>query len=532
MQDIDVRAFAGPDVAFQDDKLTLAATIAQTGFTDEQATVRLYRDGQPVDQPSATVTADLTSQPITIQFTDVLSEPGTFQYEVRVGVLEGEADAANNQRSKTVRCVDDALRTLYVEDRPRWEWRFLRDALVRDKRIRHGFETVLISADSRASTTEREYRRAYPTTIEELERYDLIIFGDVHQSQFTREQLRLTAEFVGEHAGGFLMIAGRKNAPHSFKDTAIGKILPIRLSGTESPSSRMDPFRAVLTAAGREENALRLVADREANDSLWRRLPDLFWCYPLGETQPLATSLLVNNSLRTAAGQPLPVLVSTPYGNGTVAVLGTDNTWRWRSVDNTKYYDLFWGQVIQWLGLPRLRARKQIPDFRASDERVFAGDSVTLTAQLPLEGKAAKSIDVNCQRGKEAVQQWTLDAVAERPGTFAASFPISEPGTYRAWFADPKSGESLSVRFIARPAPTELSDPTMNRSLLAALCRQTGGELHRLTTADRILERIPTETIDYRRTRQRPLWGTPLLLFLIIAVVAGEWFCRKRVNLR
>lgn len=536
VKDIEVSALAGAEVVFKDDQLAFVATITQTGFDDRQVNVQLFRDDHAVNHPSAQVAAELAQEPVTVALADALAETGTYEYEIRVDVLEGEADAVNNRRSKTVRCVDDALQTLYVEDRPRWEWRFLRDALVleRDKRIRHEFHTVLISADLDASRQEKEYPLAYPSKIEDFERYDLIIFGDVKPESFTGNELRLTAEFVRERAAGFLMIAGRKNAPHSFKGTEIEKILPVKVTG-KAPPTRMVPFGAVLTAAGSEEHALWFAADREANDRLWQRLPDLYWCHPLGELQPLARTLLARQS---KTRDSFPVLVAGPCGTGTVAVLGTDNTWRWRSVDDTKYYDQFWTQVIQWLGLPRLRARKQIPYFRVSNEHVVTKESVTLTAQVPLRERAASTLEVNYQRDNEGVQRWTLDAVTTRPGTYSAVIPVAAPGAYRAWFTEPDSGESLSVRFDARPEATEVSDPTMNRALLAALCRQTGGQLYSLSTAERMLKGdgedagIPKGTIKQIRTQHRPLWGTWPLLFLIVIVVTGEWLYRKKMKLR
>lgn len=531
-KDIEVRTLEGPDVVFKDDKLTLNVTVAQDGFTSENIAVRLQRDGQPVGDGKEPVTVALTQSVCTADFTDMLSEPGTYQYEVSVDLLDGEIDATNNRHMKTVRCIDDALRTLYVEDRPRWEWRFLRDALVRDKRIRHSLETVLISADARASTTEPEYRRAYPSTVEELQRYDLVVFGDVHPGSFTADQLKATIEFVDEHAGGFLMIAGRKHAPHFFKGTPLEELLPVQLHGNAPLEWKGRPFRPVLTVQGSNENALRLVADKESNDARWRRLPDLHWCWSAGEPRPLATTFLVNNGLRNAAGQPTPILVTRPFGAGTSALLATDNTWRWRSVESAKYYDLFWGQMIQWLGLPRLKARRQIADLSVSAERVRVGESVELEARVPISGRVAQSVDVSYQRDNDGAQRLTLGAVADQPGVYKTALTVPQEGTYRVWMTEQSSGRPLSVRFVARPIPTELSSPTMNRALLAAICRHTGGELRNLSTADRILERIPTDKIDYVRTHQHPFWGHVTLLLVMIALAVGEWLYRKKRNLR
>ena len=52
-----------------------------------------------------------------------------------VSPLPGEATEKNNKANRTVKIIDEKIRVLYVEGKPRWEYRYLRAVLQRDHRM-------------------------------------------------------------------------------------------------------------------------------------------------------------------------------------------------------------------------------------------------------------------------------------------------------------------------------------------------------------------------------------------------------------
>ena len=44
--------------------------------------------------------------------------------------------------------------------------------------------------------------------MDELMKYDVVLFGDVDPRQFTDRQLQMVSDFVNKKGGGFGMIAG------------------------------------------------------------------------------------------------------------------------------------------------------------------------------------------------------------------------------------------------------------------------------------------------------------------------------------
>ena len=105
---------------------------------------------------------------------------------------------------------------LLVEGAPRFEYRFLRNLLGRDKTIelahalaggRHGFQRPGQDAGDAEKVTTL---KIFPVRREDLAAYDVVIFGDVNPSLLSPAALQNLADFV-DHAdkGGALVLRGR-----------------------------------------------------------------------------------------------------------------------------------------------------------------------------------------------------------------------------------------------------------------------------------------------------------------------------------
>src|SRR5436305_11517132 len=93
------------------------------------------------------------------------------------------------------------VRLLYVDGYPRWEYRYVSKAMIRDAGI--DVSCLLTSADAGAvqpadpadpKTGFPGPVDEFPRTMEEMLRYDVVLLGDVDPRQFTDKQLeRITA---------------------------------------------------------------------------------------------------------------------------------------------------------------------------------------------------------------------------------------------------------------------------------------------------------------------------------------------------
>src|SRR5579875_3020060 len=195
----------GDPTKTKDIAVNLYADLEQRGYAGKTVTVSLLRNGQPFQQQTVRLAPDDQKQEIV--FTYVPDRPGRFVYTVRVPPQPGEITAANNARSAVQNVIQKPLKVLMVEERPRWEFRYLKNAILRDTSIQ--FACLLLSGDDINSGGEGNIKiSGFPSDERTLFDYDILILGDVPRSYFSDAQLQLIRRFVEDRGGSLLLIAG------------------------------------------------------------------------------------------------------------------------------------------------------------------------------------------------------------------------------------------------------------------------------------------------------------------------------------
>ena len=134
----------------------------------------------------------------------------------------------NNQAVHHLRIVDGKIHVLYVEQQPRWEFRYLQTMLLRDRRIE--LKCVLLEADASVTAGEDSpYLGKFPAEARELKDYNLIILGDIDPKFLSEGQMEMIETFVSKFGGGLLAIAGRKYMPNAYRKTILENLLPVEV---------------------------------------------------------------------------------------------------------------------------------------------------------------------------------------------------------------------------------------------------------------------------------------------------------------
>ncbi len=152
-----------------------------------------------------------------------------------VGTAE-ELTKSNNDLAASTNVLDAQINALYVDGYPRWEFRYLKNELIRERTV--NVSSLLLSADEGFAqdadpAIEKDGRllfpgavTRFPETADELSKYDILFIGDVDPTYFSLTQQKLIIDFVG-NGGGIGWIAGPGWNPEAYKDTPLGVLLPI-----------------------------------------------------------------------------------------------------------------------------------------------------------------------------------------------------------------------------------------------------------------------------------------------------------------
>ncbi|MGB1744393.1 MAG: hypothetical protein ACPHL9_05890, partial [Limisphaerales bacterium] len=317
-------------------------------------------------------------------------EVGEFNLRLDFPVEVDEALRDNNSADFHIAVRVVKLSVLVVDSQPRWEYRFLRNALARDPGV--DLNCVLLHPKI-APGGGRDYLSSFPGSREMLSRYDVIFLGDVGvgEHQLSESDAELIKGLVEQQGSGLVFMPGRRGNHLSLMNSELNELMPVVLDD-ERPKGVGMNNESVLTLSnlGRGHLLTRFDADEMVNDQIWKMLPGFYWSTAVTKSRPGTEVLAVHSELRNQFGR-IPLLAIRNAGRGKVLFMGTDSAWRWRRGVEDKFHYRFWSQVARWMAHKRHLAEKEgirlsfTPETPKVGDRVFMQATVLDEAGFPLE---------------------------------------------------------------------------------------------------------------------------------------------------
>jgi hypothetical protein len=534
-RDIIVSHLSAPEIAFAKDEISVTVQVRGQGLSGQAGRLSLKLGDDEVASRDITFTG--ADEIVSLSFTP--QTKGDFDLTAGIPPRDDEASRDNNSAHQHLRVIDDKIKVLYVEQSPRWEFRFLQQVLLRDRRIQPSF--VLVDGDPSIAEGEgTPYLPKFPEEKEKLFKYDMIIVGDVNPKVFNADQLGAIGEFVSKFGGACMFIAGRQFMPDAYRGSAVEKMLPIELQPFQDSGGESDrAIHLALTPLGQSSEMLRLAPDEQENARLWAALPPVYWDCRVARPKPAARVLIEDpDPSRASHFGNMPVLATQQYGVGQVFYLGTDDLWRWRRGEGVNSYPLLWGQMVQGAALAHLLGTSKKTQLSVDKEEHNVGDPVTIFARLyndsfqPISDSQVQAAYTVRATGSSATGEKTeliLRAVPDQPGMYRGDFVALNAGRYQvATVNDP----ATVVEFNAAAPQFELGETAMNEALLRQMASMSGGRFFREEDLSELPKALNAKPETLHTARDVELWSSPFYFLLICIVAATEWLLRKRWNLK
>ncbi len=555
-RDVRVVAVESSDVLLVGDRAPFEAAVVSEGFEGERVRVELLFDGEVADTEYLTLEGGGRRQSVRLEH--VPRAPGDPVAVVKVEYSPSEVFEENNVFSKQVKVLDQKIKVLYLEGRPRWEYHFLKNALIRDPTMEA--QAILYSADKefiQESSPGVPPLRAFPAAREVFFQYHVVIVGDVEPEHLRPEEMEILKEFVSEAGGGVVFIAGFNANPARYLHTPLYTLLPVEVPdrgrGLEE-EVRGNPFNVRLTGVGREHAAMRIDSDPERNRILWenddgieeRHLPSFHADFANVTREKIGAVKLgthPDERLQHPVYGPRVIFAFQNLGRGRTFFSGVDTTWRWRAgVDNLYFYK-FWGQVIRFAASGRLLGKT--PRYSiTTDKLVYTlGEKATIDARVyDANMKPATDEAVRIFHQVESVSEGGLkppQAIllalnkVKGPGSYEGVITADNLGRHELWLGT--ETEKLKTRNFTVEVPAlEFRETRMDRERLKRIAEASGGKYHDLHEIASVVQELsgitkPRQTpIDDQQT---DLWDNLWVLVLLTGLLAGEWIYRKMVKL-
>jgi uncharacterized membrane protein len=530
-KDVQISFVAMRDVMFRDDPAPVNVKIRHWGCAGRRVHLTV-NDGE-----GEVAAADVEISAAGEQTETLTIKPqrkGKFTYTVKAEPLDGELVLDNNQKRKDVRVVDEKIKLLWVETVPRWEYRYAKNLVKRDK-MRFDPKILLYEADPAIREVEGVFADRFPQEDKALFAYHLVVLGDIEASRLSAADLQRLRQYVSREGGAILFLAGPRFGPGVWNGTPLQDLLPVvvppaapRAAGA-APAA--DPIRARRTTLGERHPLLHLTDDRAVTRDAWEKHLLIYNRIPVERAKPGAQVLL-----ETAEDNPQPLVVHARYGSGTVLYLGTDELWRWRYRPGPLTHDRFWGSVLQQMALARLLGESRTLTLHVTREELGVGEEQTLTARVMTEGfqpAVEETIDVmvDLDDAEHTAERYkvTLNSIGKGAGLYEGRFTPGRPGRFTATLD--YGGEKAAAIFRASAPQIEFENPALDREKLTGWATLTGGNVYDPWN----LKDLPAEITAKARVAvvrfEDELWDAPLWAFLFILFAGTEWFMRKRENL-
>ena len=497
------------------------------------------------------VTIEETGGPQRLVFSHTPASEGRFAYSVRVDPIENELTEEDNSPATPaeVKVLGDQARVLLVAGSPTWEYRGLQRLLTREKSI--NVSCWLQTMDVKRRQEGNTAIDRLPINREDIFQYDVIVFADPNPIEFDEAWLDLLKQFIGEHAGGFLYMAGPKFSGRflaASKTRELRDLLPVRFGDVRAMeveallSSNARAWDLGVVAANVDQPIMRFSPEPNRSLDQWKALPGIYWSFPAQQTKPAARTLIEHTdpTLRGVEGSR-PLLVTGQYGSGRSVYVGFNGTWRWRQAGtNSEYYKRFWIQLTRYLVEGRTLEGKRRGVIEADGFRYQLGDRINLTARLKdasFKPLVREQVMATLRSAGQDEVPFAMKPVPNQPGHYQATVTARTTGQQfvrvrlddESQAADPPR---IEITYTVSTPTVESNAVWLNKPLLRELGKASGGGYFEINELAKVLTSIPnaTRTIDVRGTPV-PLWDTSRMLLLLVALLCVEWAVRKQFKL-
>jgi uncharacterized membrane protein len=540
-RDVRVTDLECPEQLPVNNRARITAHIGQAGLAGQVVKAALQEDGQQRDEAEVVLRDGNGLQEVAFQF--VPSVKGRHTLTVSIPLVPEEKITQNNHRSSVVQVVDSKIRVLYLEGTLRAEYGALvQRFLSKDPDLE--FCALVQTRPNlfvERSNMEGLKLTGLPTDAATLEKFDVILLGDLDSTYWKPQSMELLIKRVRDGAGLLAFGGYHSLGPGGYGGTPLEGILPLLL-GNRNIGQITDPFLPVLTPVGRDHpifaNIGKFFPTRSA-PSQAPGLTPLDGCVRVMGPRPAASVLATHPS----EDGKLPVLAVQPSGKGRVAVFTSDTTRNWqqvpRALDQESPFSRFWGQMIRWLANRAQEVKAEAGITVRTDKAYYDPDSpiTVLAAVRNEEGEGTDQAEVTArvrtpQGSSDSV---TLAPVSGSAGSYQGTLEPQAPGSYEitveARLRETTLRADKTTAEVGRPN-LEFDRLDLDDEMLTKISAATGGHYYHISIADQLLGELDRREKRRHVSLEQPLYSPRLFWVLFVSVLATEWVLRRRFQLR
>lgn len=532
LPDVELLSLGAPTFGVAGKAVRIPFTVESTLPREFITTVTLKSSG------GGEVTRDVRISPMGRTSDSLLWNPqatGDFTLTLTVPKHADDTLPDNNQLTAPIAIREEKLRVLVVESFPRWEYRYLRNALSRDPGVE--VSCLLFHPGlSKVGGGNKDYIKEFPAGLDELSKFDVVFLGDVglEDGQLTMEHCRRLKGIVEHQASGLVFMPGGRGRQASLAETELDDLYPVIMDELQPDGwGSRTPGHFELTELGRRSLLTRLADTRDDNLSVWEDLPGFQWYAAVVRAKTGCETLAVHQDITNKHGR-LPLLVTRTFGAGKVLFMGTDGAWRWREGVEDKYHYRFWGQVVRWMAYQRNMAKGETMRLYYAPDQPQVRQTLVLHANvIESSGEPLARGDVTARITSPSGQAETVrfTSAGDEWGVFDGRFATEEPGKHEVRLFCKQTNATLDTSFFVQGDAAETPGKPARPEVMEEIARVTHGKVLAPNKLDQLVQSLASLPEPSPSIRRVQLWSHPATAGLILFLLTIFWIGRKAVGL-
>jgi hypothetical protein len=512
------QVFASPEQTVQ-----IGAEIRDTGVPRTTERVDLLLNGRRVAAQNVVVEPGRRE----VSFPVTQAKKGLYRYSIAVAPDPSEQNPANNRASVFLSVMNTRAHVLFLEGRPSWDSKFLSNALRTDPTVT--LDVIYKLTDTKhfavIGGSEKEEGIAIPRTVEQMSKYDLIIFGKGFEEFYDEAGVKTLKEWISERGGNLLFLRGRPDE----RMESLGEIEPVTWSDQE-----IDELRMRLTQEGKAHPGFAFAISEDAQ-TVVKKLPPLVSATRVQGEKALAVVLArAENAVNDQDAKEMATLAYIRYGQGKVMAIVGQGLWRWAFLPPDlesygKVYEEFWTQTVRWMVSESDFLPGQNISLRTDRAGYAPNETVTFLGYLRGRKAAAPSALTLTRPDGTTTQVGAATGDGKR-ADFTATYRPTQPGEYIASVPAPGAKAApVSTVFTVFPGHEEDLNRSADPDLMRQIAATSGGYALAPGDVSGLPERLQAaEQAKQRKTEPRTAWDRPWVLAFLFLLLAAEWWIRRR----
>ena len=522
-RDIRISSVNAKSVMFLGDSMKITLSLLSDGFSGKNAEIRVYGEG--ISEKIKNISLPEDGFLKDVDFYLSFDSEGEKNLQIELSNLEGESTYSNNRRRKIINVISKKKNLLLLGGAPSAEYVFVKDLL----NSREEFDVTSMVQ----SGNNKWYERG--TLLLESD-FDLFIFVGFPSDQSSENDIgMLLQELTGKPVSLLFINSGSTDFD---KLGSFESFLPVR-SMSVPGAVRYNEGNLKLEDDGKFHPFTKQSDFLSETLEAWHNMPPAYFpllSWKLKETSKVLMSI---ETRKINSDTNFPALIVSGEGPKKSAMIMT--------VDSRNFDRLLravgepsstWKNTlingVKWLSSSELPKRINV----VTEKKIYSqGEKIRFTAQVyddsyNLIDDANLSVEIKFESDMSKVFEFDLQNRAN--GSYIGEYRSKQPGEFY-YKAVAKRGDILigefEGKFGVETYSPEFDNLFRNEKLLKSIAEKSGGIYYPFESFNPDSLNIASDVIIEKSDRTFEAWSNQILMFILLSLLAVEWYMRKRGGL-